>query len=196
METGFPLSGEYMLVAKRRAFGVAAPLSPEPPSDAPQDSVSFGLDLRWLGGRECGEWLPVRFNGIPFDMGDPNLSDVIVGPLGDRPDRRSNLLFQIICDGEMIASLVVVDITVAIVWNPNGADYAVLALRPSEDLVGRIQDRLKEERFYDGDRTGVLDEKTRAAAAAYAEHRGAAYRFANPVMSLNLIEGLDVFDTQ
>jgi hypothetical protein len=194
MDTGFPLSGEYRLVSERRASGVAAPLAPDPSTVEPPRSVTFGLTLRWLDGAVCADWLPARWHGIPFDMGDPNLSDVTIGPLGDRPDRRSYWLFQIVCEGDVIGSLVVVDVTTAIIPSPNGASFAIVSLPPSENRVRRIQDRLRAGQFYVGYSTGVYDETTRAAVAAYAEHRGAAYRFANPAMSLNLLEGLGVWD--
>jgi hypothetical protein len=193
MDAGFPLSGEYRLVSERRASGVAAPLALDATVE-PTKSVTFGLTLQWLDGKVCADWLPARWNGIPFDMGDPNLSDVNIGPLGDRPDRRSFWLFQIVCEGDAIGSLVVVDFTTAIIPSPNGASFAIVSLPPSENLMRRIQDRLSERRFYSGGSTGVYDETTRSAVAAYAEHRGAAYRFASPAMSRNLLEGLGVWD--
>jgi hypothetical protein len=181
-------------VSERRASGVAAPASPGSIAGDAAKSVSFGLTLRWLDGRTCSDWLPARWNGIPFDMGDPNLSDITVGPLGDRADRRSYWLFQIVCEGDILGSLVVVDFTTAIIPSPNGASFAIVSLPATESLMQRIQGRLQQERFYDGEQNGQLDEKTKAAVAAYAEHRGAAYRFASPAMTLNLLEGLDVWD--
>lgn len=194
MDTGFPLSGEYLLVSERRASGVAAPLALDPLAVAPTKSVTFGLTLHWLDGTVCTDWLPARWNGIPFDMGDPNLSDVTIGPLGDRADRRSYWLFYIFCEGDVLGSLVVIDVTTAIIPSPNGVSFAIVSLPPTERLTLDIQARLRQERFYDGAPDGAFDEKTRAAVAAYVEHRGAAYRFASPAMSLNLLEGLGVWD--
>lgn len=188
-EDGFPLVGEYALTAYRRAASVAAPADVAPPSDGPQ-SVIFGPTLHWLEGKTCATWKPVRFEGIPFDLHDPNLSDVIIPPADDRPNRTLNELFRLTCDGKELAWLVAIDARVAIVPSANGSNYTIIAQPVSDSLIRSIQDRLRTAGFYGGATNGVFDPHTREAVAAYAESRGAAYRFDQPAMTLNLLEGL------
>ena len=77
----------------------------------------------------------------------------------------------------------------------NGALNAVLEKPLEPEEVRRLQVILKETGNLEGNVTGVLDQETREAIASWAEFRGAAYRFADPVISENLLAGLNVLDT-
>lgn len=192
VDTGFPLDGVYV-ITERRATGTASTTPHEPWTTRTGAIVSFGPTLSWHDGQACADWHPVPFNGIPFDVHDPSLSDLMVGPLSERPNHRLILLFQIVCDGDFIGSLVVIDRTVAVVQSPDGAGFAILTAAPSPALIRRIQDRLREEGLYAGPATGIWDSLTEAAAAAYNQQRGADL-FEHPVLTLNLLDGLGVLD--
>lgn len=187
---GFPLAGEYVLVSERRAgAGPSEGTSPER-----SRSVSFGPALNWLDGEVCASWWPTPFKGIPFDLHDPNLSDLIVAPLGDRPNHRLSLLYRISCNGADLAWLLVIDKRIAVVPNADGTRFAILARPLTGSLISRVQEGLAKAGLYDGSTQGQFDERTKSAVAKYVEQRGAAYRFADPAMTMNLLDGLGALD--
>ncbi len=192
-QANFPLSGDFELLSHRRASAVSAPadLGAVP---APGTVVSFGATLRWIDGRVCQRWSATPFKGLPFDLHDRNLSDMLIGPIDQRPERRLNALFRLTCDGAELSWLLAVDERVAIVRSANGASFAILVLRPSPELVRRIQDGLRKQQLYNGAATGIMDELTQVALASYAERRGAGYRFMPVAPTANLLAGLGVFD--
>lgn len=187
------LSGSFVPIAQRRASSVAAPLAPD--HAAPVETASFGATLTWIDGTRCAEWHAVPLQESPLDVGDPILSDLALGPL-DGPasegDRRLNLSVEIRCGERTIARLLIVDRLVAVTASANGAIYTILQKTLAADETKRFQAQLKDMKFYLGDATGILDEETAAAAAAYAEYRGAAYRFAPVAVTENLLDGLGV----
>lgn len=189
----FPLSGDYEILTHRRASTVSAPADLGPQA-APGTVVSFGPTLHWIDGRVCRQWAATPFKGIPFDLHDRNLSDMMIGPIDRRPERRLNSLFRLTCDGAELAWLLAVDQRVAIVPGANGASFAVLAQRPSPELVRRLQDGLRKQQLYNGVSSGIMDEATQAALANYAERRGAGYRFMPVAPTANLLDGLGVLD--
>jgi hypothetical protein len=191
-----PLSGRYLLAAHRRASNVAAPLD-APLWKAQPGEVEFGTDLRWPDGSVCPDWQAVALAQTPLDLSDPMLSDVMLGPHpGPRStgDKRLNQAFEIRCAGVRSLPLVAVDDRVVIIPSPDGASYAIFERPLGAEQVRHLQRQLRDMKFYDGEPTGSLDEPTREGIAAYAEYRGARYRFSPPVITENLLDGLGVLE--
>lgn len=186
------LFGRFVAIAQRRASGVAAPLSQ---ADAAGGVVNFGTLLTWLDGTQCMDWQATALPEVPFDISDPMLSDVVLGPLEGPTsdgDRRLMTPLNISCGERELARVLVVDPHVLVVTSPNGGTYTVLEKPLTGSEVRRFQTQLKDMKFYLAEPTGVLDEPTRSAAAAYAEYRGAAYRFEPVAIAENLLDGLGV----
>jgi hypothetical protein len=191
-----PLSGRYRVAAHRRASNVAAPLD-VPSWKAEPGEVEFGTELSWPSGTVCTDWEAAPLEQTPLDLSDPMLSDVMLGPHpGPRStgDHRLNQAFEIRCAGERPHPVVAVDARVLIMPSPDGAIYAILERPLETEQVRRLQRQLRDMKFYDGEPTGTLDAPTQDAIAAYAEYRGALYRFSPPVITENLLDGLGVLE--
>jgi hypothetical protein len=191
-----PLSGKYRMAAHRRASNVAAPLDAWSWKAEPGD-VEFGAELRWPDGRVCEDWQAVALAEMPLDLSDPILSDVTLGPHpGPRStgDHRLNQAFEIRCGGERHLPVVAVDDRVLIMPSPDGASYAILERPLETEQIRRLQQQLRDMKFYHGEPTGALDDATWQGIAAYAEYRGARYRFSPPIITENLLDGLGVLE--
>lgn len=191
--TRFPLGGHYMFVGAR-ASSLVSSTAREPVTDE-SPYLLFGSTMHWFDGTTCTHWTPTEVKGIPFDIGDPNLSDLILAPANGNANHQENRLFWLSCGDGMPREIVVVDARTVIVQNADGASYAIFARPFATEEIERLQKALKAEGLYSGDIYGVLDEPTRAALAAYAERRGAAFRFRNPAATMNLLDGLGVLDS-
>lgn len=188
----FPLSGQYLFVGARASSFVSSTVI-EPATDA-NHSLSFGPTLRWFDGTTCTNWSPTEVKGIPFDLSDPNLSDLILLPANGKANHQANRLFWLSCDDGLLREIVAIDARTVIVQNPDGASYAIFATPLSTVEIERLQKGLTEVGSYSGSADGILDETTRSALASYAERRGAAFRFRNPVATMNLLDALGALD--
>lgn len=191
--TGFPLAGRFEVLGERRLSDGGGMASQEQPERSGQ-SVTFGPSLLWLDGRTCGQWSATPWKGIPFDIHDPILSDMLIEPAEGRPNRQLMLLFAITCGEELVGFLTVVDPRVAIVSGTEDGALTVLSAPLSGEVLSKVQDALRKEKLYSGRTTGILDDATTTSLAAYVQRRGAAFAFKRPALTANLLEGLVVLD--
>lgn len=181
------LAARYEPVAVRSASNVATTAEARPPVNP--GAISFRPDLVWHDGRTCADWTLEPESRAMVVEPDPMLSDAEVGPLNG-PDHRLDAEFALVCRdlGGWTAQFRMVDRRTLVTSTPNGAQWLVFQTPlPQAELV-RFQDQLRDMKFLAGPSSGELDEATRRAAAAYAEYRGAAYRFETPVVSENLLD--------
>lgn len=190
---GFPLAGTFDVLGQRHLSGAGGTASQERPERSGR-SVTFGPSLRWLDGRTCGQWGATPWKGIPFDLRDPVLSDMLIEPAEGRPNRQLMLLFAITCGEELLGFVTVIDPRVAIVSGTDDAVLTVLSAPLSGDTVSKVQDALRAGKLYSGRTTGILDDETTVSLSDYVQRRGAAFAFMRPALTANLLEGLVVLD--
>lgn len=190
-----PPSGEFTIVAARRAGGVAGGPVEDPAARRIGETVSFGETLIWWDGKKCESWTAKPTDERVLPLNDPNLSDTQLPPV-DGPvsagDRRLNAGWSLTCDGEPLGVLLQVDRRVLVVPTKSGVTNLILEkpLQPEETFA--FQKQLKSMKFYSGAPSSEWDEDSVYAVAAYAEYRGAKYRFARPAVTENLLDGLNV----
>ncbi|PZN48902.1 MAG: hypothetical protein DIU65_15340 [Proteobacteria bacterium] len=183
------LTGRFVLVAERRVAGVSSLLSEERSSVA-GSIASFGDTLHWPDQPACPDWSAAPLpEGSPVAP-DPMLSDVELGPAPGAEDRRIGTNVRLLCGRRQVALLRVIDRRVLVEQSTDGARYRIYERPLGPEIILRLQRKLAEFGLLDGEPNGVVDEATREAVAAYAEQRGAAYRFAEAIISENLLEGL------
>lgn len=189
---GFPLAGMFDVLGLRHLAGDGAASQEQPERSG--RSVTFGPSLHWLDGRTCERWGATPWKGIPFDLHDPVLSDMLIEPAEGRPNRQLMLLFAITCGEDLLGFLTVIDPRVAIVSGTEDAAVTVLSAPLASDVVSKVQDALRGEKLYPGRTTGILDDATTASLSDYVRRRGAAFVFMRPALTANLLEGLVVLD--
>jgi hypothetical protein len=184
--------GEFHVVTARRAFDVSGG-----PEDASADAaigatVIFADELTWLDGTQCETWSAVESEDQVVDLKDPLLSDLTVGIslrrgsyLARARARSGNWLLT--CDDRVVGAARVVDERVLVVPSPGGLSNLILERPLDAELVGLIQDKLRELGYYDGATTGDLDDATRRAVALRAHELGADYSFAIGVVTQALL---------
>ncbi len=159
----------------------------------PSGAIAFGPTLHWLDGRACTTWGATPWNGIPFDLHDPALADMLIEPAAGRPNRRLVALFEIVCDGDALGSLTFVDARVAIAFHPDQGSFRILVVPPSPGQVGRLQSALAGLGLYSGPANGLYDDATRAAVADYLATLGLA-RIERPALTANLLDRLGALE--
>ena len=195
------LSGEYVAVSLRRSGNVASPaFIDNEATNLIGKKVFFGNELRWLEKGNCKTWKTVEGgNDAGFYLSDPILSDVTLAPLEgetSQGDQRILKTVDLYCGDEMLERLFVIDKRVFIISSRSGATNIIFEKPLSEAESEKFQLQLKDMKFYSGDITREMDAKSRTAIAFYAEYRGAEYRFADPVITENLLDGLSVLSDQ
>jgi hypothetical protein len=183
------LNGDYVVVAVRSASTVASTLDMQDPQARAQligTRVSFGETLAWLDGRFCDDWSLAALDLAPLEVFDPMLSDLQTGAA----DGRVNLGIEVRCAGGRFASLLKVDERVLVTPYLNGAWHVVLERPPTAAEVTALQHALAREGLDPGPADGIMRARTREALSAYAERLGAAYRFANGVVTESLLEAV------
>lgn len=194
------LFGDYRVVAIRSASGV------ESTADTDADlvewignKVSFGDSLQWVDGSSCNNWFARKTEQFPLNLADPNLSDLAIEPLSPPAYHVFAFAeaFDLYCDdsgSRHIGSLIRIDGRVLVTQSASGSTNLILERPLSPEQVGRLQEQLKDMKFYDGEITGELDEATVISVGFYAEYRGSEYRFLRTAITENLLDGLGVLD--
>lgn len=192
--------GEYRVIALRNASGVE--------STADTDAhivewigrkVSFGDSLQWIDGSSCDSWFARKAERYPLDLADPNLSDLAIGQLF--PPAYHVFAFakalDLYCDengSRRVGSLIWVDDRILVTHSASGSTNIILEKPLSPRQVSRLQEQLKDMKFYDGEITGELDQATLTSVGFFAEYRGSEYRFLRTAITENLLDGLGVLD--
>lgn len=188
------LTGQYVAVALRMASDVASEPLPLEYNDLIGQIVSFDAPMVWLDGENFDKSFEVDPIVAIANLRDPNLSDVMISP----PDIEGvencwKIATTVIeFDGKGVAMFLRIDRRVLLLTVANSAAYLILEKPLFPDEVERLQFALKDMKFYDGEITGIMDAATRAGVAGYADYRGAEYRFADAVITENLLTGLGV----
>ncbi len=189
--------GEYIAVALRHSSDVAALAVPGAGAEFLGRHVRFGEDgAIWLDGRRCETWVVAESDSAVLTLDDPNLSDLAVPPVAS-DDKRINLAVELVCldaPERTLGYFVIVDSRVLVAPAPGSTVNVILERPLSAAEIRRLQTQLKSMKFYFGEITGALDAATVRSIGYYAEYRGAAYRFARPAITENLLDGLGVLD--
>lgn len=189
------LEGSYEIVAVRRASDVAGPVEDATVADVIGKTVSFDETLQWLDGRVCAQWRAEKRTDPAVNFSDPILSDTQVGPIdGQRStgDKRLNDGFDLICGDGVVASLARVDNRVLVTSSASGVHYFILEKQLAGAAIKAFQTHLASMKFFNDAPKESWDEVSLRAVAAYAEYRGAKYRFRRPAITQNLLDGLDI----
>lgn len=187
-------SGAYVVVAVRASSEVAGTL--EAMRDPALNGLvgrrmTFGSRVEWYDGRDCasGNVRPSR-EGWPH-LAEPNLSDLQLNP-GPR-DHRLNQAMVIDCGGRALSQItpfLMIDRRVLVVPSANGVAYLVLE-RPLDRRRARaVEHGLVRAGFDPGPADGRIDQRTRRAAALFAQAQGAEFAFQQGVFTENLVSAL------
>lgn len=192
--------GEYRIVALRSASDVES----TPTADADIDdwigrTVSFGETLQWINGSSCNNWFARKAEQPLLDLADPNLSDLGIEPLSPPAYHvfASAQAIDLYCNDNglrPVGSLIWIDDRILVTHSPSGSTNVILEKPLSSRQVGRLQEQLKDMKFYHGEITGELDEATLRSVGFYAEYRGSEFRFFRTAITENLLDGLGVLD--
>ena len=187
--------GSYVVVDLRRSSTVSGRVEDPTAANLLGQNVVFGDQLEWIDGQSCDAWDVVGVDEPAIDISDPILSDLTISPL-DSPtsngDARQNVSIQIMCDASEIGLVFMLDSRVLVISSSSGLTYAILEKPLRQDQVTKLQLQLIDMKFYEGEATGELDGPTQAAVSAYAEYRGAKYRFHRAAITENLLDGLGI----
>ena len=190
--------GDFVAIALRSASSVASPLSAVPAHEVAYlgRRLSFGDGLIWFDGSECENLRLVAMEYDALDLDDPLLSDVRIGAndgvsVGDRRLDRS---MEIWCGDDRRMDLVMIDRRVLVATAANSSMHLILEKPLTRVQVARLQTQLKDMKFYHGEITGEMDAEMRRHLGPYSEYRGALYRFANPAITENFLDGLGILD--
>lgn len=191
-------SGEYIVTAIRRANMVESTADAEPNiANLIGEKAQFDEILYWIDGLSCQGWTGMASRNATLNLHDPLLSDLAIEEL--EPPAHDVIDFSqtmdLYCDRSNlvpVANLTTIDDRVLVTASPAGTYHLILEKPLSQEEIRRLQVKLKDIKFYDGDASGEMDEATRAAVSAYAESRGAEYRFKDVVITRNLLDGLGV----
>lgn len=187
-------SGRYVVVAVRASSEVAGTLEAmrDPALSALVGRpMTFGRRFAWYDGRTCasGHMRPSE-EGWPH-LAEPYLSDLQVTPAPT--DHRLNYTMVIDCGGrayDQITPLLIVDRRVLVMRSRNGVAYVVLERPLNRRQAAAVERGLVFAGFDPGPIDGRIDERTRRAAALFAQAHGADYAFQHGVFTENLVEAL------
>ena len=190
--------GDFVAIAIRSASTVASPLSDVPAGEVAYlgRRLSFGDGLRWFDGSQCEDLRLVAMEDPALDLTDPLLSDLRIAANDGVSvgDRRLDQSLAVWCGDERRMDLVMIDRRVLVATAANSSMHLILEKPLTRVQVARLQTQLKDMKFYDGEITGEMDAEMRRRLGPYTEYRGALYRFANPVITENLLDGLGILD--
>lgn len=195
--SGSTLSGDYTLIAVRRASNVAGGVDDATFSNtAIGSTISLNETLTWLDGKECARWRTSQLATPAVNLNDPNLVDLIIGEDGGilNTDDKSKLLhFNIICDGASLGAFTRLDNRILVTSSSSGLTYLIFERPLSLQEIEILQRQLKDMKFYDGEMTGKMDEATIDAVSRYASYRGRYdLTFHRSAITENLMNGLNV----
>ena len=188
--------GAYQVVATRSASDVASTEGTDANLAWMGQVIHFDKKLQWLDGEVCEMWTAQE-----VDNGGPNLSDPILSDLSLQPSDTTsvnlsiNMPVDLIClaDGaRTLARLTLVDSRTLVMASPSGARYFILERGLKLAEIEVMQQALADMDLYSGEVSGTLDKDTLAALSAYAERRGADYRFMRPAITETLLDGLGI----
>lgn len=158
--------------------------------------VHFGKKLQWLDGEVCEMWAAQE-----VDAGGPNLNDPILSDLSLQPPDTASVNppisrpVDLIClvDGERaLARLIIIDSRVLVMASTSGASYFILERGLEVVEIMAVQTALAAMDLFSGEISGTMDKGTQAALSAYAERRGANYRFLRSAITESLLLGLGI----
>jgi hypothetical protein len=193
-ETIVSPSGEFVIVDIRRASDVAG--SPEDKSLTWEvgQTLSLGDTLTWPDGKTCLNWYATEHERSAVNLDDPVLSDTQVGPLDSTHssgDYLVNRTLALHCkSGELI--VLQVDGQVLVASSPSGQSYLLFERLLRSEQMKALQTKLHSMKYLDEPPSGEWTDSTRVAVSSYVEYRGAAFSFYRPVITKNLMDGLDV----
>lgn len=180
--------GRFSLVDVRQSSGVAA-MAPAPDArvNTYADHLEFPNGAVWPDGQTCesvsfvaGEHDPVWIEN------DPNLSDIALEPAGLGVERFDQP-WSIVCDGQVIGDLVMVDANVLIASVANGSAHAIYHRALSPQRLTALEDAARAVAAPLGDPLLAETFTVERALAVVAEHHGAAYRFAASPWTMGLM---------
>lgn len=183
-------SGDYIVVAIRAASGVHSPAMIDMNyARFIGQRVSFAETCIWLDETPCAQPHFVLPIVEVIDIHDPNLSDAIAWPRGSFDGINHLILsaFSVGLEGGASKLFLMVDERILIVPVANGSINIILEKPLEKNEIALVQESLAYLGLYNGEMNGVMDETLRIAVAEFAETQGAKYRFADPVISENLL---------
>lgn len=190
-----PFTGTYVVAAIRAASGVATTLSAQAASRLPAvgDAFDFASPVAWYDGDPCFQPNLQPAADAPFDVLDPNLSDLQLIFAAEGQAMPLNLPFTLDCGGRAVTSikhLIQIDDRTLVWVTPDGATFVVLERMPSPENAIALEEALTTAGFTPGPVDGAIDAQTRSAVAAFAFARGASYQFATGVVTSNILHAL------
>ena len=159
------------------------------------DRLTVGKSVSWSTGPRCKKAQFKRLEKQPLIEDDPNLSDLAIKPI-DAPhssgERRLNQVFRLTCASGKQHTFRMLDRRVLVFRSASGLTHMIYAKPLTEAQILQLQKQLKSMKFLSDEPAKAWTENSRRALAAFAEYRGAKYRFLNPVITENLLDGLSV----
>lgn len=189
------LQGTYVVVDLRRSSFVSGSTEDTSATDWLGRHVVFDDDLKWIDGQSCDAWSTVLEDEPIVDVSDPNLSDLAISPVvspASNEDVSGRNSWQLMCNESNVGSVFQLDSRVLVINSASGLTYAILEKPLRQDQIRKLQKQLIDMKFYEGLVNGELDESTQRAVAAYAEYRGAHFRFHRTAITENLLDGLGI----
>ena len=189
------LDGTFVVVDLRRSSMVEGGPDDISAADWIGREVVFDNSLLWIDGKSCEDWSIEKVDRPIDELSDPNLSDLEITPVDSSSssgDARRTVLWRALCGDELLGHVIEIDNRVLVINSPSGLTNAILERPLSQDEITALQLQLIDMKFYEGDANGTIDEATSRAISAYAEYRGAEYRFYRAAITENLLDGLGV----
>jgi hypothetical protein len=183
--------GVYQVIALRNASDVASTLATIESYSPAVAEVDFDASsLAWINGEVCLEgWSLSEVEAAPVWLDDPLLSDVMLAPAADLPDRRVLSHWRLDCGARAMGHVTMVDARLLVAASESGAVNVVLE-KPLDAETARTLNSALKASGSAVDETETVGAATRDALAQRAESMGAAYRFENTAIGLNLLESL------
>ncbi len=189
------IEGSFFVVALRRSSTVSGGPDDSSAADWLGREIVFDHTLSWIDGQLCEDWRILKVDEPINYISDPNLSDLEIEPVdsaSSNGDARRTVLWNVICENKSLGYVLEIDRRVLVINSNSGLTYAILEKPLNRDQVMTLQQQLADMKFYEGDINGELDDTTARAVSAYAEYRGAEFRFYRAAITENLLDGLGV----
>lgn len=191
--------GRFAVVALRSASDVATTArarEAEMTNEYLGAGVRFsGTNVTWLKGRKCEVRSAETSSSARVDR---NLSDLQI-VLDASRDRRVNRGFVVDCLGRApseVWDVLAVDDRTLVARAGSSTTYLVLEMPLTPEESRRVKRGLRAAGFDPGPIEGPLDERARAAVAAFAFAKGAAYRFATGIITRNVLDALTAISSR
>lgn len=189
--------GEFVAVAIRSAGDVAGGPVDKSLQIKLGDSLAFGERLHWWNGETCDNWsgYEVMTDVALVNLADPVVSDLWLKPVDAQTsggDRFLGNTLRIRCGNRAMGTVFQVDRRVLVLNSPSGNSYVIFEKSLTPEQVLKFQQQLADMKFLQREATSEWTPEALRAVAAYAEYRGAKYRFERAAITENLLDGLGV----